>query len=163
MTEFTTWRSLVDGAEISAMPDSVVFLPEFDDTTGRASGSKRGCQIETDLEWPKFDGKISELTTGATKAEIIREDDGELMGEVDISDKTGGDIFQIDLDVNLVPDETYNFVLTNPDENWTAGVFSDVDYPYVSDDGNLSVVGSDSFGASDALQAIQSVGNLGFD
>ena len=56
MTEFTTWRSLVDGAEISAIPDGVVLRPESDDLD-HFSGDTGSWSIND--EAPVFDDELS--------------------------------------------------------------------------------------------------------
>jgi len=162
MTEFATWRSLVDGAEITALPDTSVSRDADNDTNSQSSGELRGIQIETNLEWSAIDGEISSNTSDSTLAEIYRVSDGQLMGSVDISDKSAGEVFRVDLDNDLVNGETYNFVLTNESSSWTAGRNIDQSYPVTSDDDDLSIVNGAVGETDDASSALSivSVGKL---
>ena len=53
MTEFTTWRSLVDGAEISAIPDSVI--DNFEDADANPAGLYSDEDTVADF-WPHDNG-----------------------------------------------------------------------------------------------------------
>ena len=68
MTEFTTWRSLVDGAEISAIPDSVVFLPEEDDLDNFGGATS---DYVIDSSQPKFNTEFTDLSL---KVDAVRPD-----------------------------------------------------------------------------------------
>ena len=146
----------------SAIPDTSVSRDADDDDTGVNAGDLRGIQIETNLEWPAIDGEISSNTSDATLAEIYRVSDGQLMGSTDISDKTAGETFRLDLDNNLVSDETYNFVLTNEFSSWTAGRNNNISYPVTSEDEDLSIVAGAVGETGDASSALSivSLGNL---
>ena len=56
MTEFTTWRSLVDGANISAIPDKTILQPNSDDLT-HFSGDTGDFDINDNN--PLFEGPLS--------------------------------------------------------------------------------------------------------
>jgi len=142
------------------IPDSVVSRPT--DNKNGSNSNKDGVRIETDVEWPEIDGKISANTSGATRAYIYRVSDGVLMGDTDISSLSAGDVFTINLDTNLVSGETYNFVLDAEGSSWTLGYYDSPSFPYTSDDGNLSIVNGakDETGTSPTANAIVELGNL---
>ena len=163
MTEFTTWRSLVDGAEISAIPDSVVSRDPDDDSDGQTPAF--GLKVETNVEWNEIGGRLSQNVSGVTRAYIYRESDEELLGDIDISALSADDTFTIDLDPVMTSGETYNFVVDAEGSSYTRGFDSAPDFPYTSPDGDLSLVGGalrESEGSSVANNIIE-VGNVGFD
>ena len=163
MTEFTTWRSLVDGEEIATIPDSVVSRP--DDDNSFSTTEFRGLQINSDLEWPSIGAEISANTSDATDAYVYRVSDGTLLGQTDISGLGAGDTFTVD-DVNIQANTDYNFILNADGNSWTAGFTSEFSYPYTSEDGNLSIV-NDATGETTSSDenpvALTRIGNVGFD
>ena len=164
MTEFTTWRSLVDGDEISAIPDTSVSR-DPDNTQGDDFSTAHGIKIETNVEWPEFDGEISSQTEGHIKAKIWRIVDGDdnvQIGEKDVSDLSAGDSFRVDLDENMVDGPTYAFELGDPDGSFDPGFDDDPDFPYESEDGDLSIVGGSNQGGEDTSVpvSLKRVGNL---
>lgn len=164
MVQYTEWRSISDGSIISSIPDSVVTRPE-DNRDGDVS-SKDGVQIEVSQEWPQIGARISSNTSGVTQAQIFDVSDGTLMGETDISNLSSGDNFTIDLDNNLQPNGTYNFVLWAEGSNYTIGLFNDPDFPYVSNDEELEIVAyadGETTSATFQVPNIDQVGNVGFN
>ena len=166
MTEFTTWRSLVDGAEISAIPDSEVSRPDDIDNASRTTDDFQGIKIETSVEWPEIGVEISSQTDNVSRVQVYRVNDEKLMGETTGLNLSGGDTAIIDLDDNLQEDTTYSIVGNNPDEDWTTG-FTDSDpgFPFVSNDDNLSIVDG-AINKTDSnvrARAFVTVGNVGFD
>ena len=163
MSDFTTWRSLVDGEEIDAI-DSVVERPDDNDTTGR---DKRGIRFTSDVVWEdEIGGRVSSNTEGATRAYIYRVDDGDLIGDADISDLSGGDAFTVDLSDPIGDDdEEYNFVLDAEGSSFVLGWYDSSDPPETSDDGNMSIIAAadGETGTTPNYHGIEAVGNIGFD
>ena len=167
MTEFTTWRSLVDGAEISVIPDG--FASRSDDVPDDTiSDIDRwyGLKILTKTDYPAIEGDISTETADAVEAAIFDTDDNKI-ATVDISNLSAGDIYEINIDDELNSDQEYYFVLGSPD-GWTIGRNGNTDFPYTSE--NVDIIDgvasggddfdSPSFSTFDNEYAIKSVGNL---
>ena len=165
MTEFTTWRSLVDGEEISAIPDSVVSRPDDNDNFD-SSSSKLGVQFETEVEWEKIGAEISSNTSGFTHAYVYRVADSELMGSVDISSLSAGSEFTVDLSKNIGSGESYNFVVDADGDSFSPGLYNNSSFPYDSDDSNLKIVqgaiGVDGDHPSNSY-TLKRIGNVGFN
>ena len=144
---------------IDAIPDSVVSRP--DDNDDFSTDDERGLEIETKAEWPSIAARISNNTSGATRA-YLRETDETLIQDVDISGKSSGDIVVFE-DVNL--DETATYWITHDAEggSYTAG-FSDgaTDYPYTSDDIDITgrvLIGGDPPVQNNAAAHWNDIGN----
>jgi len=163
MTDFTggTWRSLVDGSEVSAIPDSVVSREE-DDGDGTTS-NQLGLEVELKSDWPSIGAEISNLTSGATRA-YLQDDSGSDIDSIDISDKSSGDSFTFD-DVNLPSGERYRIVLDAEGSDYTRGFASDGDnYPYTTEDIDITgVVLDGDISTSDQARGVNHIGNVGFD
>ena len=101
MTEFTTWRSLVDGEKISAIPDSIVYLHDdwgdnkLTDRDGSETTTYNGVEGVYRPEW----ATISGLNTPTVQNERLEIDDGD----------------GIETDLNLNLDETITWELSNID------------------------------------------------
>lgn len=133
---------LLSGGAASDIPDSVVFRP--DDTSSGSVTDKIGCRITTDIEWPDIGGKISSNVSGATTAYIYQVNDGSLLGSEDISSLSAGDSFAVS-GVDLKPYDgtnatVYNFVLDAGGSSFTNGYYNSASFPYISNDGNLSII-----------------------
>ena len=151
-------RILFDGP---AIPDSVVTRPEDDDTVDRSGES--GLEIETKAEWPSIGARISSNTSGVTDA-YLREDDGSLIDNVDISDLSSGDAFTFD-DVDLNPDTKYRITVDADGDGFTNGFRSgETDYPYESDDVHITARLFEGGEPEDqGVIAVNDIGNVGFD
>lgn len=75
MTEFTTWRSLVDGAAISAIPDSAI--AQYDATTESSTGSITS--ISDQIGSFDLSGSAEVITNGINSNQTYRFDGTELM------------------------------------------------------------------------------------
>ena len=147
-----------------AIPDSVVTRPADNETFN--DDRSWGVGIEVTEEWPEIGARISDNTSGATRAQIF-DDDGQVIGETDISGKSAGDTFTVELDEKLVDGPMYSIELDAEGSDFDRGGLDadDVDLPYVSDDGNLEIVvgtgeGGDSF---TGLYCVDEIGNVGFN
>ena len=159
MTEFTEWRSLVDGERISAIPDSVVERP--DDDSSNSETDARGLKFTTTEFWPDFQGRISSLTSDVSTA-YITETDGSIIDTVDISDLSSGEVFtftEIDL-----PSGEYIITLDNDGNSYTNGRYDETDqYPYTSDDGVLTLdngIFNETSETNDVAYNIKEIGNI---
>ena len=169
MSDFTTWRSLVDGEEIGVIPDSL--LTRDDDNTDSTGTVEAGVIFELSERWQdRFD---IELSTGGdvafTEARIREESDRSIVASKDISDKSGGDQVAIPLDEDLQAEKDYTIGLAT-DGTVDTGALDNVDYPVSSDDGVIEVKtgiridvddGSTISTDSDRFWAIKQMGNLG--
>ena len=163
MTEFTTWRSLVDGERISATPDTVTSRP--DDDGDSSLDVKNGVQITTKTSWASFGAEISNRTEDATRAYIYSTDENgdadEELASTDISDKSAGDAFAFD-DVNLDANEKYVIALDAEGSGWRRGIAVGEDnYPYEGDDVDFSgAVGAFPETADDiGVRVVNNIGN----
>lgn len=143
-----------------AIPDSQV--SRADDNTLADGDGPRGLQIKTTVEWPdRMDGIISANTSGADTATIHNSDNGDLIGQANISGKSAGDVFSVDLDNPLQPETVYNFELSDPDGSYTQGQNDSPDTPVTSPDGNIEIVGGGFDNTrSTTPRCIVTVGNL---
>jgi len=147
------------------IPDSVVSRPKDDNSFTISSGTKRGVQIQTDVEWPEIGARLSDNTASdVTTAYVYRVSDGNLMGSADISALTGGDSFTIDLNTPLTSGDTYNFVVDAGGSSYTFGFLNGGSYPYISSDGDLSIVdgAAGTTGTDSNVNALNDIGNTGF-
>ena len=170
MTEFTTWRSLVDGAEIGSIPDSVVSRPADNDIGGTTI--KVGVVLDFNTEWPAeaIDARISGNMSGYADAEIIEldsigSDSGAVLESVDASMLSPGDSVTWDLSQPLATDKEYAFVLVPPDgEEMDQGRYlaDSSELPISSDDGNLEIVDGVQidFRRENDLNAFDKIGNI---
>ena len=139
MTEFTTWRSLVDGEIISTIPDSVVSRPNDLDASNSRDEEDWGMVIETKSLWPSIAGRISDLTVGATISRIYEYDEindslGQEINNTDISALSAGDIFEHN-DVSLSANQQFVITIDAEGLEFDLGRNQDAtDYPYTSDD-----------------------------
>lgn len=121
-----------------------------------------GIRVSTDVEWPgRFDGRISQNTSGVTRARLIRVSDNTTLNTVDISGLSAGDVFSFDLGSALQTSEQYDVVLDAEGSSYTVGFFNGDNSPYVSADGNLSIdTGVRESGGSSTMNTVSEVGNL---
>ena len=160
MSDFTTWRSLVDGEEIGVIPDSVVSRPDDDDSTSRDRAE--GLEIELKSDWPSIGAEISNETSGVTEAQL-RETDGGVIDTADISGLSAGDAFTFD-DVGLQSGENYVISVDAEGSDYTMGRAADDDYPYTSADVDIVGAFDEDNGLVDTfVRAVNNIGNVGFD
>ena len=144
--------------EGDAIPDSVVSRPE--DTAKGTDNAERGKQIELKSDWPSIGARISSKTSGATRA-YLRDNDFNLIDDVDISALSAGDTFTFD-GVDLQSGQKYLISLDAEGADWENGDFSDADFPYTSEDVDITGRVVDSNIDQERLQAINDIGNVGF-
>ena len=154
----------MDGAEIIAIPDSVVSRPDDDNTS--TAPNKFGLVVQMQVDASAIGSEISNLTEDVTRGylyEIDGDSLGDLIQDVDVSDKSAGDAFTFD-DVNLTDGEEYGIVLDAEGDEWTIGNFDGGhEYPYTSDD--LDIVARIGAGGVDdgRPNGVNNIGNVGFD
>ena len=146
------------------IPDSVVSRPD-DDSTAPGRDDVQGMEIELKSDWPSIGGRISNNSSGADTARLYDSDTRSQIDSVDISGLSSGDAFTFD-DVNLESGKKYIIFLDGA--NWTLGFRdNESNYPYTSDDvditGNVSESTNASVYTDDVVQAIDDIGNTGFD
>ena len=142
------------------IPDSVVSRP--DDNADSTTSTAHGLEIETKTEWASIGAEISNLTSGVTRAHL-QDDTGNDIDTVDISGLTSGEAFTFD-NVSLNSNNKYRIVLDANGSDFTLGRNTDADdYPYTSDDIDITarVVGNTVEGG--AAVAVNNIGNTGFD
>ena len=149
MSDFTTWRSLVDGEEIGVIPDSLI--ERDDDNNDTTQSDKQGTLISFESNWPDFQSEISNNSDQFTVAEIFEWNGGdgneELLESVDVSSKESGDVVTFE-SVNLEPETDYAITLDNEDGDVVAGYNDEIGVELESDDGEIKttagVQGSDT-------------------
>ena len=149
-------RSVSTG--VAAIPDSVTSRPQDDDST--TSDFDAGFQIELKNDWPSIAVRISNETSGVTRAYLYEDDNddaGSLIEDIDISGKSSGDTFAFN-DVDLQNGGKYWIAVDAEGSDWERG-FADGadDYPYVGDDLDITdryVAGGANTGAATALNDI---------
>ena len=148
---------------IDAIPDSVVNSPDQNNTG--SFDVKRGVELSTEVEWPEIGAELFPAVDAATRAYVFRMSDGELMGDVDITGKSGGDTFTISFDDALTPDDNYNLTIDAEGSSYDNGWVGSADFPFTSDDGDLSIVAGTQgeTGESGDLNSFAKIGNVGFD
>ena len=144
---------------ISAIPDTSVSRPDDDDAV--ETPNEEGIRMETNVVWPEIDCRLSNLVENQTRCQVFRaveNDDDVLIGEEDISSINALDIFTVDLTEDIVSDEEYEFIVGAEGSEYTLGRLEDPDYPYVSDDGDISLIGGAK--GSGRASNILEIGNL---
>ena len=157
MTEFTTWRSLVDGEEIVAIPDTVV--SRGDDTVDVDDTGSFGLVIKPKTDnWTSIGARISNLSEGATRARLYDFDgEDDYIATKDISHLSSGDPFAFE-DVYLVEGQEYAIEIDNNGSEWTRG-FAEGDYPITSDDLDITGRSDDASKNDKDPVAVNDVGN----
>ena len=162
MSDFTTWRSLVDGEEIGVIPDSVVSRPGDNEITD--DSEEQGLEIELKSDWPSIGAEISSNTSGVTRA-YLRQTDETLIEDVDISSLSAGDAFIFE-DVDLKSGDKYIITVDAEGSSFTNGFTDPFEYPYTSDDVDITARyrGQNDPPIIDGQPAaINNIGNVGFD
>ena len=150
----------VDGSRVfSAIPDSVVLRPD-DNLVGGSDTAERGMEINLKTEWPSIGARISNQTSGVTRA-YLRDSGFNLIFDVDVSGLTAGDAFSFD-GVGLSTG-TYYITLDAEGASYDYGYNGDAEsFPYTTTDVDLTarVIGTntDQF----ASHMVNDVGNVGF-
>jgi len=162
VSDGTDWYVANNLGYVGIIPDSVVSRPA--DNNSANNSNRQGVRIETNVEWPEIGGRISSNTANPTQAYIYRVSDGQLLGNTDISSLSAGDAFTISLSSNLIPGESYNFILDAEGSSYTLGFNNSPSFPYTSPDGDLSIVkGADGTSStSNNVINIVEVGDVGF-
>ena len=156
MTEFTTWRSLVDGEEISAIPDSVVSRPDDNDSV--SDDPSRGLVINPNSTFQSVGVEISTNTSGVSRARLYDYDADQYIETVDVSDLSAGDAFKFDSEIKQGQD--YGLEADNDGSSYTIG-FNDgaTDYPYTGED--IDIVAGSSGGNLETDRQAQVLNNVG--
>ena len=161
MTEFATWRSLVDGVLISGIPDRLVSRDPDVNQTSEETG-KFGLRIvDIQDDWSEIDIEISENTSGVSRAEFVDFDSGDTIDSVEFDPVSDGDI--VTIEIGFDADQEVVILLDNKGESYQMGFDDDPDHPYESDDGNLQILSGANEGDFDVdtrSYAISRLGNL---
>jgi hypothetical protein len=125
---------------LRAIPDSVVSRPN--DNNSSSTSDSFGHTFTTDVEWSAIGARLSGNVSGVTQASLIRDNDGSVLDETDISGLSSGDAFTFTPSSNLVSGETYLISVDAEGSSYTRGYLSgsNLNYPYVSADGNLEII-----------------------
>ena len=123
MTEFTEWRSLVDGEIISAIP-TIVVRQNDDDSTG--ANNEIGIRYESDKKFNDISAIISANASGYSTAYFRDLDNDELLDSVDISDKDPGN--RVDFDGKVEESTVYFLGMDNDGDSMTHGFLDDSNY-----------------------------------
>ena len=149
-------RVFFDGV---AIPDSVVSRPEDDDTTDQTE--ECGLVITAKSDWSSIGARISNNTSGVTRAYLRDHTAESLIDDVDISNLSSGDAFTFD-DVNLESENDYSITVGAEGSSYDLGFRrGETDYPYTSDD--VDIVGAVGTDEDPVVQGVNDIGNVGFD
>ena len=155
MSNFTTWRSLVDGEEIGAI--RVVSRPNDDDSTSVTDRSI-GVTITPKNDFDLIGARISQNTVGVTRARIYDYEAGEYIQTVDISDKSSGDVFVFEVDIKQ--GQNYGIEVDDKTGSYDHGFLNDgTNYPYEGDE--IDIVGRSDRGVNETDQNAGGVNDIG--
>lgn len=144
----------------NAIPDSVVSREQDDSTNDRPE--KMGLKIEVHSDWSSIGARISENTSGTTRAYLWDDSKSEIES-VDISSLSAGDAFTFD-DVNLESGNQYFIVSDAEGSEYTGGFFFGGNFPYETSD--IDIIGrydgrNDVTDTKDPFN-INDIGDVGF-
>jgi len=150
-----------DGSTVfGGIPDSVVTRPADRSTSGESNS--RGLAISPASDFSAIGARISNNTTGVTRARVYNYSQSAYVKSVDISALSPGDAFTIDYGFDSGQD--YGIELDANGSSYTIGFAGGAkDYPYTSTDVDIiaaSIDGSQSTG--DSAQGVNDIGNTGF-
>ena len=160
MVDFTggTWRSLIDGSEVSAIADSVVCRTADDDSS--QTSSPRGLEFEVKSDFLEVGYRISENTTENDGTARLYEDDDGSWVEVETKDITGlgsNDEFSIPFDYN----SNLKYVIEIDLDGDSFGFTSTQNFPYEDDNIKITDATRDGGDSADLSAAISCIGDLG--
>ena len=153
---------------IDAIPDSVVSRPA-DDGANTGVTNPIGLRMDFGTEWPtEIDVKTGGFWDSGNDAEtakviLLDENDNhdKTIGETDVSDVGPNEIVTIPLDETISENEKYDIVADAENDFGVGGYFDETDFPYQSDDNNISIIaGSDGGDETGVPFAFEEVGNL---
>ena len=146
----------------NAIADTVVSRPDDDDeATGR--DEEWGIRINTSQQWESIGAKLSSGGSGYETAKLYSVNNDSLMDQIDISGLSAGDVIKFE-EVSLDANADYDIVVTADD--FTTGFLNSPNLPFVSDDGNLSIINGVDRAENETfenLHNILEVGNVGFE
>ena len=137
------------------IPDSVVSRPGDSATTSNTTA--RGLVINPNDTFEAVGARISSNTSGFSRARLYSYNDGQYIETVDISDKSAGDTFSFDSEIQEGQD--YGIEIDDDGNSWTMGFASSVDYPYTGDD--IDIVAHSEDGSSDDDRVVASINDIG--
>ena len=161
VSDGTNWYSLsgTDGF-LPAIPKSVTSRPQDNDSF--TDDIDAGFQIHLKNDWPSIGVRISNKTTGVTRAYLYEDDNdgaGLLIEDIDISGKSSGDTFVFD-DVDLENGEKYWIAVDAEGSDWERGYAEgEDDYPYVGDDLDITDRYLDGGANTGTVAALNDIGN----
>jgi len=155
MVDFTTWRSLIDGAGV--IPDSVITRDA--DTSSVSSSEYEGEVLNPNSNISRLRAEVSANTTGISEMGIYRTDGTQIA--VDTSVTSAGDVADFD-NISLSSGTDYYILVYNAGSSYSFG-FGPKNHPYTSTDGDLtgtvsgSSLGSLSEGGNNNVRSINNV------
>ena len=142
------------------IPDSVV--AREDDNNSTSQTDNFGFEIELKADWPSIGARISNNTSGLTRA-ILQEDDGTNIETIDISGLSAGEAFTFD-DVDLQDGNKYRIITDAEGSSFTHGFFDgSQNYPYTTADIDITNRIRDGSVDQGSPGNINDIGNVGFD
>lgn len=152
---------------VDTIPDSVVSR-ETDNDTVPGEINKWGLIVETKTEWQSIGARISQNTSGATRAYLHFYDDvgdqiGSLIDDVDVSGLTSGGTFTFN-NVNLSANDAYMVLLDAEGASFTLGFNDSGNFPYTTTDIDITRRWDGGNGQSDTQNtvAVNDIGDTGF-
>ena len=126
MTEFTTWRSLVDGAEISDIPDSEVYRWPADEGNGQTLNAEVG-DIDISLNFERW-ASDANYVGGVAPNYDGTSDRG--VSDTNISELNPRNSFSFEMWIDIDPNDVSTsdclaFHAVDGDEQWGIGINQD--------------------------------------
>jgi len=152
----------VDGSAVfSAIPDSVVTRPTDDKEDSRTA--KEGLEIKATSNWPSIGAELSANTASVSTA-YLQDANGNQIQTTDVTGLSGGDAFTFN-GAGLQSGNKYRILVDNDGASWTLGFRGgEAAYPYTAADVEITafVENNDQVGTSNAVRALNNIGDTGF-
>jgi len=141
---------------IADIPDTLASRPDDDDTITNSTSD--GLTVSFASNFGRFAFRVSNNTSGFSRARVYDFDDESYVFNKDISDKSADDIVVVNMDVK--PNVDYGIELDNNGSEWTIGIGMDeLNYPYSSDDVDIISQSRDGSQRDQDVVAINDIGN----
>lgn len=140
-----------------SVPDTVTSRPNDDSTDSSGTiTSKRGVEIDPNGDFRAVGARISQNTSGVSRAYLRRVSDLTTLDETDLSGVSTGDAFRLDADINQ--GTKYEIVVDAEGSSYTLGFASNTSgTTYTGED--IDITDGRAGGSSNNTQAVNDVGD----
>jgi len=141
------------------LPTTVTSRPN-DNTSLGSRSSSRGLVVNPNSDFDKFGARISNNTSGVTRARLFDYSQAAYVETIDISGLTSGDAFTFSTAVNA--GENYGVEVDDFGNDFTIGFASGRrDYPFTGVDFDIIDFSSGGTRADGAVQGVNDIGDVG--